>query len=141
MKTKNIILVIIVFITISCKSTLINTLLKINIGEAKKIAKVVIENEEVDLSEFPISAELAQYVSSEKGQKYYSEIRTRYGDIKKMEINNIIGDTEDIMNYRFITSFENIEDKQEVRVQSYQDREIVSIEVGPWNLKMEPLNK
>ena len=90
---------------------------------------------------FPRKSFNVNYFIAKNDINYSAKKDIRKNFNAKMEINNIIGDTEDIMNYRFITSFENIEDKQEVRVQSYQDREIVSIEVGPWNLKMEPLNK
>ena len=124
-----------------CASAVINTVMKINTGEAKRFAKAVMSDEPIDFRKFSVSSDLKGYLKSDEGIAYYKTIRNEAGTLKNMKLKSIKGTTSDTMNYRFIASFKENEDKREVRVQIYGDHRFINVFVTPWQDIMKPLKK
>ncbi|WP_405250315.1 hypothetical protein [Dokdonia sp. Asnod3-C12] len=124
-----------------CASAVINTVMKINTGEAKRFAKAVMRDEPIDFRKFSVSSDLKGYLKSDEGVAYYKTIRNETGALKKLKLKSVKGTTSDTMNYRFIASFKENEAKREVRVQTYGDHRFINVFVTPWQDTMEPLEK
>ena len=125
----------------SCASAVINTVMKINTGEAKRFAKAVMSDEAIDFRKFSMSSDLKEYLKSDEGIAYYKTIRNEAGTLKNMKLKSVKGSTSDTMNYRFIASFKENELQSEVRVQTYGDSRFINVFVAPWQDTMEPLEK
>lgn len=125
----------------SCASAVINTVMKINTGEAKRFAKAVMSDEAIDFRKFSMSSDLKEYLKSDEGIAYYKTIRNEAGTLKNMKLKSVKGSTSDTMNYRFIASFKENERQSEVRVQTYGDSRFINVFVAPWQDTMEPLEK
>ena len=125
----------------SCASAVINTVMKINTGEAKRFAKAVMSDEAIDFRKFSVSSDLKEYLKSEEGVAYFNSFKKEAGTLKTLKLKNVKGSTSDTMNYRFIASFKENERQSEVRVQTYGDSRFINVFVAPWQDTMEPLEK
>lgn len=121
----------------SCGPALINTLVKINTGEAKRFAKTVIADPTGDISKFPVSKELREYIESDEGKIFFQSVESEFGELKKMKLEGLKGANTDTMNYRFIARFKGSEVEKKINVQSYQDKEIVAIQIGFWETAID----
>jgi len=118
----------------------ISTLLEVNTGEAKRLAKKVIQTTSADLEleSLKISTGFLTYLESEEGKAYYEAVRTEYGALKSLKLKGVQGSTSDTMNYRFTAKFADKSIDKEVRVQAYKDKDIVSVHVGDWSKSLKP---
>lgn len=130
-------------VLMSCGPALISSLLKVNTGDAKRVGKVVLSDtvNSADLVDTRASTRLRDYIISAEGKAYFTSIRTEYGELEKLKLKGVKGSSSDTMNYRFLASFKNSKATQEVRVQAFEDKEIVNVLVGPWEEAMKPFEK
>lgn len=125
-----------------CAPAVLNTVMKVNIGEAKRFAKSLIDDDKtIDLRKYAISGELKDYLTSDEGIAYFDNLKKENGPLKKLKLRSINGATSDTMNYRFIATFTENEYEREVRVQTFEDSRFVNVFVAPWQDKMKPLEK
>jgi hypothetical protein len=124
-------------ILLSC-STVVSSLLEVNVSAAKKTAKRLV-NEDVtllDLEKNRISDDFKKYLATDAGQKYYENVRLKNGELKSLKFKAISGSSTDTMNYRFIGKFKGQPIETEVRVQTFNDQEIIAVFVDPWKDEM-----
>ena len=114
-------------LTSSCGTTLVNTLVNINTGEAKRFAKAVINKEENRITKYPISDNFKDYLLSSNGKDDVDEFSRKNGPLDKLKLKNINGTTTDTMRYIFIASFKTTDILREVVVKSYKDEQIVGL--------------
>ncbi len=116
---------------------------KIALGTAKvrSTAKNILNEElsELDVEELNISDELNTYFKSNEGSKYLAQIEKNLGQLEKIKIAALVGSTSEIMNYRFKATFNKAAETQEVRVQKFENKEIVGFYVIPWEDEMKPV--
>jgi hypothetical protein len=126
----------------SCGSVFINTVMKINTGEAKRFARTVLNDFETgDYRKFSVSEKFKTYLKSDEGQAYFEKVREENGTLKNIKLKNITGATSDTMNYRFIGTFSDTEIEKEIRIQTFQDSRFIDVFVSPWQDTMQPLKK
>lgn len=132
------ILCILCLTLVSCGS-----MAKIALGTAKvrSTAKNILNEElsELDVEELNISDELNTYFKSNEGSKYLAQIEKNLGQLEKIKIAALVGSTSEIMNYRFKATFNKAAETQEVRVQKFENKEIVGFYVIPWEDEMKPV--
>ena len=119
----------------------VSTLLEVNVSEAKRVAKQLVNEDLVsfDFEKKDVSVDFKKFIQSTKGRQYYQDIKSQNGELKSLKFKALIGSTEDTMNYRFLGKFKNQSREMEVRVQTYQDKEIIAVWAAPWKDKMSEI--
>jgi hypothetical protein len=96
-------------------------------------------NEDVtllDLEKNRISDDFKKYLATDAGQEYYENVRLKNGELKSLKFKAISGSSTDTMNYRFTGKFKDQPLETEVRVQTFNDQEIIAVFVDPWKDEM-----
>lgn len=111
--------------------------------KVEKAAEKIVNNESqgINKNKMTLSSSFEKYLESEKGEAYFKNINEKLGKLEHLEIDRLKGSLSDTMNYRMKAWFKESDVLQEVRVQTFNKREILDVVVIPWDDEMNSPKK